>query len=288
MQLVRFGDPAAYYAHVKEFLAANEAEHCLMLGICTTLIERPEQWRETPYLAAIQREDRVVAAAMRTPPHNVVLSLVAPDVRGPAVELLALDLYATYGTALPGAIAPSPVSADFAEHWHTVTERAYHLSMKERIYRLEQVAAPSGVPGRMRPAGEADRELLARWIEEFDAEALGGREIHDGAAWVESALDATPDLRGLWLWEDAQPVSLVGYSGRTPNGMRIGPVYTPREHRGHGYASALTAGVSRMLLDGGRRFVFLFTNLANPTANHIYQEIGYRPVGDVDVVEFAS
>jgi predicted GNAT family acetyltransferase len=288
MQLMRFGDPAAYYVHVKDFLEAHEAEHCLMLGICTTLMTQPDNGREPPYLAAVQQEDRVIAAALLTPPHNAVLSLVAPYVRGPAVELLARDLYAAYGTALPGAIGPSQVSAAFAEHWHTVTERAYHPSMKERIYKLEQVAAPSGVPGRMRPAGEADRELLARWIEEFDAEALAGREIHDGAAWVEDALAAPPDLRGLWIWEDGESVSMVGYGGRTPNGMRIGPVYTPREHRGHGYASALTAEVSQMLLDGGRRFVFLFTNLANPTANHIYQEIGYKPVCDVDVYECAS
>ena len=37
-----------------------------------------------------------------------------------------------------------------------------------------------------------------------------------------------------------------------------------------------------MLLDGGRRFCFLFTDLANPTSNSIYQRIGYRPVTDVD------
>ena len=76
--------------------------------------------------------------------------------------------------------------------------------------------------------------------------------------------------------------------GATPNGIRIGPVYTPPDRRGHGYASALTAGASQDQLDRGRRFVFLFTDLANPTSNKIYQAIGYEPVCDVDAYLFGA
>jgi predicted GNAT family acetyltransferase len=68
----------------------------------------------------------------------------------------------------------------------------------------------------------------------------------------------------------------------------VGPVYTPPEARRHGYASALVAHVSQDLLDGGRRFVFLYTDLANPTSNHIYQEIGYRPVADAYQYTFSG
>ncbi len=287
MELVRFADPAAYYQHAQTFLLAHEAQHCLPIGLCTTLITQPDTSREPPYLAVVQDGDQVVAAAVRTPPHNVVLSLIADAVLPQAVELLARDLYTTYDM-LPGVVGPSLVSRAFAEHWHTVTGQPYHQGLKERIYQLAQVRPVTGVPGSMRQAREADRELLARWVVEFDREALGGREMHDERQWVDMMLIASPDLRGLWLWEDGQPLSMVGYGGRTPHGMRIGPVYTPSEHRGKGYASALTAGVSQMLLDGGRQFVFLFTDLANPTSNHIYQQIGYEPVCDVDVYEFST
>jgi predicted GNAT family acetyltransferase len=93
--------------------------------------------------------------------------------------------------------------------------------------------------------------------------------------------------RRFWLWEDGgAPVSLVGGGSRTPNGVRIGPVYTPPEQRGRGYASSLTAAVSQRLLDEGRRFCFLYTNLANPTSNRIYLTIGYRPVADALMVAF--
>ena len=82
------------------------------------------------------------------------------------------------------------------------------------------------------------------------------------------------------------PTCFAGFGGRTPNGIRIGPVYTPPEQRRRGYGSALTAALTQQLLDGGRRFCFLFTDLANPTSNSIYQRIGYRPVTDVDLWAF--
>ena len=95
--------------------------------------------------------------------------------------------------------------------------------------------------------------------------------------------------RQLYVWEtDGKPVSFLGVSGGTPHGIRIGPVYTPPEQRGHGYASNLTAAISQNLLDSGREFVFLFTNLANRTSNKIYQAIGYRPITDVDAYAFEA
>ena len=77
-------------------------------------------------------------------------------------------------------------------------------------------------------------------------------------------------------------MSLTGVGGLTPHGIRVGPVYTPPELRGRGYASNLVAAASQAALDDGRRALFLFTDLANPTSNRIYQAIGYEPVRDVD------
>ena len=93
--------------------------------------------------------------------------------------------------------------------------------------------------------------------------------------------------RVAYLWEDAgEVVAFAGVGGQTPRGIRIGPVYTPPDRRGRGYASNLVAAVTQLQLDSGRRFCFLFTNLANPTSNHIYQAIGYAPVVDVDLYRF--
>jgi predicted GNAT family acetyltransferase len=91
---------------------------------------------------------------------------------------------------------------------------------------------------------------------------------------------------GLVLWDDDGPASLAGFGGHTPNGIRIGPVYTPPERRGRGYASALVAELSAELLSQGRRFCFLYTDLADPTANRIYERIGYERVCESAEIAF--
>jgi hypothetical protein len=134
----------------------------------------------------------------------------------------------------------------------------------------------------MRRAAEQDRALLAAWIEAFRREALPDDESR---ADVNRKVDRWLHERDrtAWLWEvDGRAVSFAGSGSPTPNGIRIGPVYTPPEDRRHGYASALVAAASQELLDQGRRFCFLFTDLANPTSNHVYKAIGYEPVTDVD------
>src|SRR5205823_10825158 len=93
---------------------------------------------------------------------------------------------------------------------------------------------------------------------------------------------------GLVLWDDGGPTSVAGFGGATPNGIRIGPVYTPPELRRRGYASALVAALSQRMLDQGRRLCFLYTDLSNPTSNRIYRAIGYEPVCDSKEYRFAA
>jgi predicted GNAT family acetyltransferase len=291
MDLKRYDstDITAFAAQVEPYLVRHEAAHSLPLGIISTLrVDMARFGDQPPYLATVEDSGEVVAVAMRTPPYNLILSLVEPESAAlGALALVAGDAHALYGT-LPGVVGPVPWSQIFAGEWQRQTGQPFTPGMKERAYALDTVVPVTGVHGHMRPATPADRELLARWVRAFDEEALGGSDsaLRDPARWAEMMLGARD--RGIYLWEDGrgEVVSLVGHGGPTPHGLRIGPVYTPPEHRSHGYASALTAAVSQLLLDGGRRFVFLFTDLANPTSNKIYQQIGYRPVCDVDVYTF--
>ena len=69
-------------------------------------------------------------------------------------------------------------------------------------------------------------------------------------------------------------------------GSASGPSTRRPTLRGRGYASNLVAAASQLQLESGRTFVFLFTDLANPTANKIYQAIGYEPVIDFDEWDF--
>jgi predicted GNAT family acetyltransferase len=58
--------------------------------------------------------------------------------------------------------------------------------------------------------------------------------------------------------------------------------------RGRGYGSAATAAVSREALATGADEVLLYTDLANPVSNSIYQRIGYQPVEDRVLLAFSA
>jgi predicted GNAT family acetyltransferase len=180
--------------------------------------------------------------------------------------------------------APVESAQAFAERWCAKHDVTPERLIAERTYRLERVVPPTNVPGHVRVATLADRGLLVAWVEAFIGEALAPGTPEAAASLVDRSFRA--GTRTWYLWEDGQPVSVAAAGGPTPNGIRIGPVYTPSVLRGHGYASAVTAAASQAQLDQGRRFVFLFTDLANPTSNRIYQRIGYEPVIDVDQLRF--
>ncbi len=257
------------------FLIAREAEHNLFLGICSQI--RSGRYTDA-YLATVERESAIVAAAWRTPPHNLGLSLIdEPD----AVPLIAEDARAAFDS-LPGVVGPKAEARLFSECWSEIAGSRFDIHMEQRIYRATSASVPDDIPGRMLGAKGEDRSLLTEWIQAFNNEVGGIMST------AEDAVDHRLAEGGLVLWWDGdRPVSLAGFGGPTPNGIRVGPVYTPPELRGRGYATACVAVLTQQLLDSGRRFVFLFTDLANPTSNSIYQKIGYEPVCDVDQYSFS-
>ena len=283
LQVHRFATVDAYLAKVRPFLAAREAEHNLILSLCASIRRWPETFvGEPPSFHAVTGEGgRVVGAALRTPPNNQILS----EADDPAAADALADALA--GERLPGVIGPKLAARQFAARWAAATgSRAQHV-MAERLFQLDRVVPPRRpASGAWRTASPADRQVVATWFLAFLAEAIPNEARPDeplqvADRWIEGT------SRTLYLWDDhGTAVSMASASGETPNGIRIGGVYTPPERRRRGYATSLTAAVSQDQLDRGRRFCFLFTDLANPTSNHIYQEIGYRVVTDVDVYTF--
>lgn len=284
MQLIRFDDPAAFAERATGFLEAREAEHNLILGL-TTMVLTTDEYKLPPYLACVEHEESVIAVAFRTPPHNLILSEMETDVE--VIDLIAQDVHKLYSGALPGVSGPKRVTRAFARRWAALTQQGVQLHMAQRIYRLDKVIFPTGVPGELRRAAAADRDLMQEWLGAFHQEAMGTVDQTSVERAVRNYL--TSQNRGLYLWVDGgQPVSMAGSTGPTPHGIRIGAVYTPPEFRKRGYASACVAAVSQAMLDSGRQFCFLYTDLGNPTSNHIYQDIGYRPVSDVDEYHFGE
>jgi predicted GNAT family acetyltransferase len=282
LEVRRLEDALEFLAEAGEFLSAREAEHNLLLGLAGTLVKRPLLYGEPPYFAVVRRGEEIVGTALRTPPHNLVLSQLSD---AGAVDALARDVADAFDH-LPGVVGPKESSRRFADLWARISAGGMELGMAQRIFRADHVNVPKGVPGNMRRAEDADRARLIEWVAAFQDEAMGGH-VHRPAEAVVVDYLGRGEEGGLYLWEDQRPVSVAGCGGLTPNGIRIGPVYTPPELRRNGYASALVAELTNLLLAGGRRFCFLFTDLANPTSNRIYERIGYERVADVDEYRFA-
>jgi predicted GNAT family acetyltransferase len=285
MEAVRLDDAASFLAEAGPLLLADEARHNLILGIAGTIRDAPDRF-PLRSLWLVRDGGEVVAAALRTPPYNLVL---ARPRSAPALAALA---EAVAGEEIPGVTGTEPEVHEFAALWSRLSGAAGRVNMRQGVYAIGQVEPPPEVPGSARVGTEDDYELALRWWIAFGEEVLheGGPGREDAEQNVRHKLSSTTG--GFLLWEDGgEPVSLAGWSGPTPNGIRIGPVYTPPELRGRGYATALTAELSQRLLDGrlfegGRRFCFLYTDLANPTSNAIYERIGYRLVAEAAEVVF--
>ena len=265
----------AFQARVRPYLLRAEAAHCLLLG------GHSQSAGADGF--AVEHEGEIVAVAGVTPPRNLILSNVAlPG----SIPFLVAGIRAR-GIDLPGVIGPEPHAERFAAAWREASGHEVRRAMHQRVFQTQHISFPGSVAGSARAATPSDRPLLLAWAHAFVAESfpLEERPGSDAEQMVENRA-APPAGWTLWLDATGAPVSVAGYGSPTPNGIRLGPVYTPPEHRRRGYGSAVTAAATRMLLDRGHRFVFLFTDLANPTSNHIYAEVGYQPVADFAVYTF--
>ncbi len=261
----------AFLERAEAWLLQAEAEHTLILGIARRLTESTEGYDPPIYLATVEDEGGVVGCAYRTPPYKFGLTRM-PEEALPLLVDAAAEVYAS----LPAALGPTAETRRFAEYWSRKKGVRAREGMHQGIYQLEEVSPLARQsPGHLRLAEANDTVLVTAWIDAFteDTGIFGSHPREQAERFIAK--------QTLYLWEDERPVSMAGWTGRSPNGVRIGAVYTPPEYRGRGYATACVAALSQRMLDTGLAFCFLYTDLSNPTSNNIYQRIGYHPVRDV-------
>lgn len=276
LRVSAYDDPEPFLEHAESWLMGAEAEHNLILAIAEGLKRRGSpRGASRPFFAVAEMDGRVAGCAFRTPPHKLGVTRM-PD---SAAARLAEQVAARFD-ALPAVFGPRNVAEAFARAWSQRTGARWRLGMDQRIYRLEEVRPPTGVPGRIRAATREDLPMVADLAEGFAADT--GVEFEtskkERADWVKEGC--------VFLWEDDEPVSMAVAKGATRHGIRVGYVYTPPERRRRGYASALVAQLSQRMLSEGFRFCVLYTDLSNPTSNAIYARVGYEPICDVVDVNF--
>ncbi|MBO0840837.1 MAG: GNAT family N-acetyltransferase, partial [Sciscionella sp.] len=274
-------DVEAFWRAAGSLLTGDPVRHTTALTVIAQLRRGLPFGDEPPIMITVHDDGGVVGVALCTPPWPMIVSALPVRVAGSVVDRLCHNEMRVNGVAGPTAEADA-----FASGWRSRTGETTTVRMRQRLYRLHRLMPPVDVPGQARLAGDADVPLLARWRREFADEALARQEDEDSEAAITRSMSAG---NGYVLWEeDDRAVSFATASRPTQKMSRIGPVYTPKAKRGNGYGSAATAAASRWAIDSGAKHVVLFTDLANPTSNSIYQKIGYRYVLDAVEYGFAS
>jgi hypothetical protein len=281
MEVLRPGDAEAFLRLAGPLLERDEARNQLPLGIAGTLTTHPDAY-DVVHFWVVRDAQEPVAAAVRTEPFNLVLG----DPSSEAALDRLLEAVLVDDPGIPGIVGNVPFVQPAAERLVAASGRTAERILSQGVYGLTAVRDVARAPGGTRAATAVDRAQILAWVRAFATEALPDPD--EAFERLERNLESRfgGEGGGFWLWEDrGEPVSLSGFSGPTPTGIRIGPVYTPPEHRQHGYATTLVADLSAWLLEQGHRACFLYTDLANPTSNRIYVEIGYERV--CDAMEFS-
>lgn len=272
MEFRRAKDLVAGADWVLPYLMQNEAFNNLQIGVLERVREAPKTWPDM-LLAWIESEKEVLVVASRNAPKLVISNAVRLE----AIDLLAERLSGSTAGFL-GWQGPVDEAARFARLWGQVTGAHVRQGANMRVFQLTEVHPVPVSPGRIELATPEQRDLVIDWSRAFIRDA----DVHDDPSEVPGVVDRLLALKAIYLWMDREPLSMAAAGSNTPNGSRINLVYTPRERRRHGYATSLVAALSKRLLGEGRRFCFLYTDLANPTSNAIYKRIGYRAVGDIN------
>ena len=271
---VRFyEDPRSFLAVAEEFLLSRAVLHNLVLTIVDTRLAQPEPGRYW----VVFRDSQVVGLALQSP--LTFPALLVPMEADVAAALV--DAIADRGIMLPGVNGEVATAASFAGRW-TERRRSGAVPMQAfRIYQLAGLNEIAPVSGQLRKGDYSDRDLAVSWLQKFYT------ETHMHSVDAESFIDAALAGERLWLWDSGGTVAMAVSSKPIAGVIRISAVYTPKEHRGCGYAGACVHAVSSRLTNAGYRCI-LYTDLGNPTSNSIYRKIGYKAVGEAILYRFES
>jgi predicted GNAT family acetyltransferase len=283
MHIQSTGSVADYATAVTPFLEKEPCARNVLLSVIDSVRATSSAYSAPPSFWWVDDSGAVVGAASWTPPYQILVSSM-PLEAVPAIAAAMIERAAALGIDPPGVNGPEVAAGAVASAWAAATGDTVE---RERVILLNELGHLVDVPtppGGSRKAALDDVPMLAGWLHAFGAE-IGVVVGADPRATAERTVQSG----GFDLWIDGgAPVCLVGHrvAARV---LRVGPVYTPPEHRNRGYGRRLTYEVTATALaraDVTR--AMLFTDAANPGSNSIYRQAGYEPRDRHVEIEFAE
>ena len=289
MELRFFDDPGEFLDVAGDHLASRPVLSTVTAGVASRIRDQRSAgvpWpAEVPcWFAAFVDAGRVVSTAMRTAPFGDYPAYLMP-MSDDAAVLLARTLLDRDEPVL-GANGALPAVRVFCDDMAAATGKQTTVGQHTRLFELGELREPRPAAGRLRPARLDEQPQVSTWYDAFmkDADEQAGREPgsspHEALTEEDLARRIGTGRVFVWVDEEDRPVNVTAATLPAYGVSRIGPVYTPPEERGRGYASSAVYAVSGLLRRSGEQ-PCLFTDQANPTSNKIYEAIGYRPLVDM-------
>ena len=274
MEVRRYSTVAEFLEATTVFRNADPVRTSLITSIANSVANGSRTYEGYFWWAAIDR-NQVQGIAIRTVPYGYVFS--------PMPIAAAAVLYSLISVEDPTAkeFAGPRVVIDFLEEDSGKTTLE---SGSELIYENRKLINSPSV-GDVRVATDRDFDdiynlsksfIAETGLNEFNLEVIVRDTLSKGRYFVLSIDNAIVSFGGHTDFQFFDEITIA----------RVGPIFTPKEHRKNGYASAVTSAITDRLIASGA-LPTLYTQATNPTSNKIYQELGYTLVAENRHIVFA-
>ena len=287
MEVVRCASPEEFLDTTTSYRDREPIRTNILGSVATSIAQGSHHYEDYIWWVLRDGED-VVGAALRTAPYGMQIGPMPSE----AAAALAFEV-SVHDDNFPWAFASDASITSFMDAYRSSgspgSARQSVLGRRDIVYEAGAIALPI-VKGTYRVATLADLNLAYQWSIDFQAliDSVAPRFDRRDRDFMRARIAGG----GLWFWcVDEVPVAMAGYTApvEAPSGTvtRIGPVYTPDEHRGNGYAAAITSVLTATLVRRGSR-VMLYADAANPTSNGVYRRIGFQAIDEVVRVDFLA
>ena len=286
MKFNSYTDVKSFYRDTYELLMHHEAQNVIILGniiIGNAGLDKTG-WRDpVNWFMATVSDGGILLTALMTPPHMLTLYTTDNRIDEEALACLIHGIEDS-GVSIPGVMSEKSFAERFAKIYAGIKGVKYSIETSLRLYELTKVAPDITVNGDLRLARNSDMAFLPYWLEGFSNDCFGESPlVKPDAELYQYHIDTK---KGYVLEDRGVPVSVAKISREIQTLCCVSLVYTPPYFRRKGYATSCVAALSQVCLEHGFTRCVLYTDLANPISNSIYQKIGYVPINDFSDIKF--
>lgn len=265
--------PQEFHQCISPFVAGKETKYNLFCGLLNHALNAKSP-SEFPLMGTCGSWDSIQFAFLQTPGRNLIL--IGDSCR--RIDDFVFQLY-EHVPQIPGIVTSRMLGEKFAQNWCRLSGNKFNIDMQQWIYELQELIAPRFCEGQFRLAESKDLTWLTQAAEEFHKEAIPHDQFNSDQ--FQKVLNANINRQKIGVWQVGDQTVSVGMLLRPYlDSICIGFVYTPRQFRNRGIASALTHALCLEARRQSYHRIVLYTDASNKPSNHVYQKLGFVKIDE--------